>query len=321
MKKTLVFHLEGLIARFNPLSNEIVISKEFLEKINSLKDNYFLILVSQFSREKFENLKDFNLVESFFDKRYFLRDLSSEKRSNFLKNLKETKSFPLEKYYFGEVFPSFNLVKNSDFFVKVLLYPELDLDKNLNFNGSLISLDLDGVFNDLSNFFSDIFKIQKRELEIQFQKNLSQEEFNKIRKNLSNEEKKQLKRKSYSTYAENEKLVPWIRNYVKRLSMNNTLVLFSVTSKQRIEKFLNKHGLKEYFSKIYSSKDDFNSPIKESFMFEFIKKDFGDKKNFVHIGDNYYLDYLAPSSADFKAYLVDNYSYEKVLVDSLGNSD
>jgi HAD superfamily hydrolase (TIGR01549 family) len=313
MKKIIVFDFEGLIYSYDENKGKLLVSKKILAKIEELKKKFGIVLLTNFKREDFKKIFDGNL----FNKIYFLNEFSFSDRIKIFDIIEKDYSSKIFRYYIGELSPFMDYKEIK----KITQRVEKDvdyLDVNKEIKNFLVSFDLDGVLNDISSFNYEVYKIEKSLLEKEIGKTLSAGDFFKTLKEIDESKRKEIKKKALLFYQENEKIAPWIKSYIENVFANNKLVLFSVTSRERINSFLKKHKLSQYFSKIYSTKDDFDKTNKETYMFEKIKKEWKGFENFIHIGDQFKSDYIYSKKAGFIPYLVDNSSYDKITFDDIG---
>lgn len=309
-RKFLVINYEGLI------------DKRYLnyEDLSFLSKEYDLVLLYNIKKEAvIEDLKK-DKLEDFFKRIYPLRKFIFEERFKVFEKIKEHFSIKGGDFFYlvGESPLDFPYEEIRSFTKKIIPFEKESLfHQSLPFKKCLISLDLDGVFNDISSYKINHYNLCKQNLEEKFNKKLNSLEFLKIWSTLDKETKNKIKISSSNELELNIKIRPWIKGYIKKISKDNVLVLFSVTSKRRIESFLKRNNLENYFSKIYSGVDFFGLKSKKGFMFKKIKEDFFGFKRYIHLGDFYGLDYIEPKKAGFEAYLVNNSPLKVLFLEDL----
>jgi len=241
-----------------------------------------------------------------------------ERKNIFKIILLETKTNKLA-YYFAGRDHSFRPSHILAFSKKVFIHPrEAYLTEKQEIKNSIITIDLDGTLTDISSLNYQTYSLDKRKLEEIIHKKINHKEFPFEWKQVPEKKHEEVRQKTLMDLAKKDKAARGTREFLEKLSQNgNTLILFSVTSKKRIKDFLKQNRLGTYFTKIYSGKDDFGAADKTADMFKKIKEDNTEKRDFVHIGDQYTRDYLCPKKAGYTAYLVDNSPYKKIFLEEL----
>jgi len=118
-------------------------------------------------------------------------------------------------------------------------------------------------------------------------------------------------------FLRNCEIKPEMQKLIKSLASKYVLVILSIASKDYVAENLNKYNLKRYFKRIYSTKDDFNTDIKEKSHFKKIFDDFScNPSEAVHIADDYGIDYIS-NELGCKTLLVDCSPIKKIKIEEL----
>ena len=99
------------------------------------------------------------------------------------------------------------------------------------------------------------------------------------------------------------RLYPEVKKVLENLSENATLIITSNAAREFIEIEVEVLDLRRFFSKIFSAVSDFHKTKKDKEVYRKIMEKVGEK--FIHVGDNYEFDYIAPRQAGLVAYYLD----------------
>ncbi|MCD6447946.1 MAG: HAD family hydrolase [Thermoplasmata archaeon] len=99
------------------------------------------------------------------------------------------------------------------------------------------------------------------------------------------------------------RLYPEVKKVLENLSENATLIITSNAAREFIEIEVEVLDLRRFFSKIFSAVSDFHKTKKDKEVYRKIMEKVGGK--FIHVGDNYEFDYIAPRQAGLVAYYLD----------------
>lgn len=303
---------------FNP-----TIKKGIKEIINKLSLKFKLFVITDKEIDFTTNFLKKHGLATFFEEVYSIRDLTFHEREKIFKRIVcEQKISENDFLYLVGNAPLIfkkqeiiNFTRKFNFFEIKKYYPYKN--EKLNFKNSLVTFDLDGTLTDSSNHNFLKFKTRKAALEEFLNLSITDEEFFIIWRDLKNEHKILIKTEGYKKYDEELVVAKGVVELIKELSKRNVLILFSVTSRKRVEHFLKKRNLLNYFKRIYSAKDDFYVKIKKDLMFKKIKSDFPGYNSYVHIGDLPFGDYFESKKAGFIPILVDNSEILEVSINKL----
>ncbi|MDP4039577.1 MAG: HAD family hydrolase [Candidatus Pacearchaeota archaeon] len=190
------------------------------------------------------------------------------------------------------------------------------------YNVKLISFDFDGTIcpdsNNYLQFEERFIKILKEKYSL---KDISREKRQEIKDSLTPIEWENLKKEARKLWIENFKIPHEVKDSLNKLKDNFKLIIFSVASKNYINKIILNNGINaSIFDKIYSTRDDFDGKVsKEVWMFkEIAKKEGLVVSECAHIGDHEYQDYLSAKEAGFASFLVDNSHLNRIKISELG---
>jgi HAD superfamily hydrolase (TIGR01549 family) len=184
----------------------------------------------------------------------------------------------------------------------------------------LISFDFDGTLrsdiHDSTKRYDSISKFLATKLGKDY---LSELEFgNHWNNKLESKEKYEIEKAANKEFIQMSNIPKVMIELVKSLSENHDLIVFTVTSKERIIDLLEKNDILKYFKKVYSGKSDFGARVKKSHMFTKIASDFQlNPSDCLHIGDFYDVDYLEPKKAGFHAILLEHSPVKKINPENL----
>jgi len=99
------------------------------------------------------------------------------------------------------------------------------------------------------------------------------------------------------------RLYPEVKKVLENLSENATLIITSNAAREFIEIEVEVLDLRRFFSNIFSAVSDFHKTKKDKEVYRKIMEKVGGK--FIHVGDNYEFDYIAPRQAGLMAYYLD----------------